>query len=170
MEKVEGVPMRILLVDDDAFVHEMVGSIINEAEFSLVSATNVAAAMNIINHQRPDIILTDVMMPGESGFSLINRVKSDPATRDIPVILLTILEQPNGAVMDATGQADFCVSKPLYLSDLTLKLEQAKNLVQERREFVNDRKEPQNDRSKIEFQFSEAGDLIEASDSVTIVF
>lgn len=150
MDKNQRTTLRILLVDDDMFVHEMVGSLIDEAEYSLVSATNVVDAMKIITEQQPDVIITDAMMPGESGFSLINRVKADPRTQDIPIILLTILEDPNGSVMDASGQADFRVSKPLYLSDFTLTLEQAKQLAKDR---------------------SEAGvQLREVEDTVTILF
>lgn len=150
MDKNEKSPIRILLVDDDLFVHEMVGSLIDEAEYSLVSATNVGDAMTVIEDQRPDLIITDAMMPGESGFSLIHRVKSDLRTQDIPIILLTILEEPNGSVMDASGQADYRVSKPLYLSDFTSTLEQAKQLVKERREM------------KVQ--------LPEAEDTVTVLF
>ena len=157
MDKNERNLIRILLVDDDTFVHEMVGSLIDEAEYSLVSATSVVDAMKIIMEQRPDVIITDAIMPGESGFSLINRLKSDPRTHDIPIILLTILEEPNGQVMDASGLADFRVSKPLYLSDFSSKLEQARQLVKDRSEIVEFR-------SEIEVPLSDAQDI------VTVVF
>lgn len=146
MDKNERNPIRILLVDDDSFVHEMVGSMINEEEYSLISAMNVSDAMRVIMNQRPDVIVTDAMMPGESGFCLISRVKSDPRTQDIPIILLTILQEPNGSPMDATGKADFCVSKPIYLSNLASTLERATQLVK--------------DRSEIEFQLPEAPDIV----------
>ena len=157
MDKNERNLIRILLVDDDTFVHEMVGSLIDEAEYSLVSATSVVDAMKIIMEQRPDVIITDAIMPGESGFSLINRLKSDPRTHDIPIILLTILEEPNGQVMDASGLADFRVSKPLYLSDFSSKLEQARQLVKDRSEIV-------------EFQSEIEVPLSDAQDVVTVVF
>ena len=157
MDKNERNLIRILLVDDDTFVHEMVGSLIDEAEYSLVSATSVVDAMKIIMEHRPDVIITDAIMPGESGFSLINRLKSDPRTHDIPIILLTILEEPNGQVMDASGLADFRVSKPLYLSDFSSKLEQARQLVKDRSEIVEFR-------SEIEVPLSDAQDI------VTVVF
>ena len=157
MDKNERHLIRILLVDDDTFVHEMVGSLIDEAEYTLVSATSVVDAMKIIMEQKPDVIITDAIMPGESGFSLINRLKSDPRTHDIPIILLTILEEPNGQVMDASGLADFRVSKPLYLSDFSSKLEQARQLVKDRSEIVEFR-------SEIEVPLSDAQDI------VTVVF
>jgi two-component system, sensor histidine kinase and response regulator len=142
--------LRILLVDDDEFVHDMVASLIDDGNYSLISATNVADAIKLIADQLPDIIITDAIMPGESGFSFINRIKSDPRTQDIPIILLTILEDPNGSVMDASGQADFRVSKPLYLSDFNSTLDNARRLVKARSE------------AKVH--------LAETEDTVTIVF
>lgn len=125
--------MKILLVDDDAFVHEMVELLIDQEGYTLVSASHVKEAMEMIAHEAPDIIVTDAIMPGESGFSLIEKIKADPRTEDIPTILLTILQQPDGSVMDASGKADFCVTKPVYLSDITSALEQARQLIEHRK-------------------------------------
>ena len=66
----------------------------------------------------PDIVITDAMMPGLSGFDLIREVKSKPETARIPVILLTSLEAPNGGVMDASGKADISLSKPFTSADI----------------------------------------------------
>jgi CheY-like chemotaxis protein len=145
MEVASNSPLRILLVDDDPLVHEILGTLISEEEYSLDSATNVGDAMGRILNETPDLVITDAMMPGESGFSLINKVKADPRTANIPIILMTILEQPDGSVMDATGQADFRISKPLYLSDITSTLKLARQLVNSRRAMVvhfSEAKEP----------------------------
>jgi CheY-like chemotaxis protein len=125
----------VLLVDDDTFVHDIVGMLLREEEYLLRSATNVKDAMQMIATDPPDILITDAIMPGESGFSLIERLKSDPRTKEIPVILLTILEQPDGSVMDATSKADIAVNKPLYSSDIISGVERAKQLMDYRREI-----------------------------------
>lgn len=124
----------VLLVDDDPFIHEMVASMIDDGKYSVISAMNAADAIKIMSEQTPDIIITDALMPGESGYSLIHKIKTNPATAEIPVILITILEEPNGSVMDGSGMADFRVSKPLYLSDLTSVLDDAHSLMEQRRE------------------------------------
>jgi PleD family two-component response regulator len=129
-------PLRVLLVDDDLFVHKLLGSIISKEQYSLASATNVGEAMQYLMNEPPDVVITDAMMPGESGFSLITKIKANAETANIPIILMTILEDPNGLVMDATGQADFRVSKSPYLSDLTSTLELARQLVHSRRTMV----------------------------------
>jgi PleD family two-component response regulator len=123
---------KILLVDDEDFNHEILDLSLNKTEFSLVKAKSVEAAMRIIAADPPDILITDAMMPGESGFSLIEKIRSSPATASVPIILWTSLEQPDGSVMDASRKADFTVSKPFYLSSILETLEKAKQLFEER--------------------------------------
>ena len=122
--------LKVLLVDDDSFVHEMMEMLLTGTEFSLLSATSAEEAMEMALIETPDIIVTDAIMPGEGGFSFIEKLKSDQRTVHTPVILLTILQQLDGNVMDASGKADICVSKPLYLSDILSGLERAKRLIE----------------------------------------
>lgn len=124
---------KILVVDDDPFVHLIFRSLIDETKYSMVAATNVSDATRIIKNSRPDIIVTDVMMPGESGLSLVNKLKCDLRTSDIPIILMTILDESDSSVMYATGLVDFCVAKPLHLSDMKTVIEQASRLAEQRR-------------------------------------
>ena len=124
--------LRVLLVDDDQFMHEMMSLLLGKTEYSLVSATNARDAIKIIDSDPPDILITDAMMPGESGFSLIDRIKAHPDSAATPVILWTILETPDGSVMDATGKADILVNKPFYRCDMMGSLEQAKRMIETR--------------------------------------
>lgn len=122
-------PITVLLVDDDSFIHEMMEMLLADTEFSLLSAANVQDALIITMTEMPDIIITDAIMPGEGGFSFIEKLKSDPRTAHTPIILFTILQQLDGSVMDASGKADICVTKPLYLSDILFALERARQMV-----------------------------------------
>jgi len=124
-----GTSLRILLVDDEKTIHEMLGLALSGTEYFLVSATNVVDAMKEIASHPPDIIITDAMMPGDSGFSLITWLKSNPTTSEIPVILWTILEQLNGCVMDSSGKADIAVSKPFDLPSILDGLIRARRLI-----------------------------------------
>lgn len=125
-----GTRLRVLLVDDEKLMHEMLGLALDSSEYSLLSATNVDEAKKAIESLHPpDIVITDAMMPGDSGFSLITSIKANPATADIPVILWTVLEQQNGAVMDASGKADMTMSKPLDLPNLRECLTRARRLM-----------------------------------------
>ncbi len=125
-------PTKVLVVDDDRLVHEILRLLLDRAAFSMSSANDVQEALRLIASGMPDIIITDAMMPGESGFSLIEKLKAAPRTQDIPIILMTILEDPDGSVMDASGKADFSVNKPIYSSNIVAILERARQLVEDR--------------------------------------
>ena len=105
------------------------GLFLGKTEYSLVSATNAHDAIKIIDSDPPDILITDAMMPGESGFSLIEKMNAHPDSAAIPVILWTILETPNGSVMDASGKADILINKPFYRCDMMESLEKAKRMI-----------------------------------------
>ncbi|HXF41420.1 MAG TPA: response regulator [Blastocatellia bacterium] len=104
---------RLLLVDDDNFTHEMMDLFLRNTEYVLISAFSTDEALRIIVSDAPDIVITDAMMPGESGFSLIDKIKARPASSKIPILLWTMLTQSDGSVMDASGKADIVIGKPI---------------------------------------------------------
>jgi DNA-binding response OmpR family regulator len=122
-------PLRVLLVDDDESIHQTLELFLANTEYSLISARNVKEAMALVASLKPDIVITDAMMPGESGFCLIENLKSRPATANVPVILGTILEEVNGGVMDASHKADISITKPFYRRDIISSLERAKQMI-----------------------------------------
>lgn len=123
---------RVLLVDDEEFNHEILDLSLDKTAFTLVSAKNVHEALRVLATEPPDIVITDAMMPGESGFSLIEKMRSNPQLAKIPIILWTVLEQPDGSIMDASRKADFTVSKPFYHSTILETLEKARELAEYR--------------------------------------
>jgi DNA-binding response OmpR family regulator len=125
--------LKVLLVDDDDFIHEMLSLLLSDGEYELISATGVEDAIRMISTDWPDIVITDAMMPGKSGFSLIEWIKSSPETASIPVILWTILEETNGSVMDASLRADITISKPFYTSNILDALGHAKHMAEGRK-------------------------------------
>jgi DNA-binding response OmpR family regulator len=122
-------PLRVLLVDDDESIHQTLELFLANTEYSLISARNVKEALALVASLKPDIVITDAMMPGESGFCLIENLKSRPATANVPVILGTILEEVNGGVMDASHKADISITKPFYRRDIISSLERAKQMI-----------------------------------------
>jgi len=122
--------LKVLLVDDEATMHELMEVALKGTDYALTSARNVDAAMKMIaSLDSPDIVITDAMMPGDSGFSLIKLLKSDPTTSNIPVILWTMLIQENGAVMDSSGKADLTMSKPFDLMNILDSLTIARDMI-----------------------------------------
>ncbi|HEY6333210.1 MAG TPA: response regulator [Blastocatellia bacterium] len=122
----DGRQVKVLVVDDDESMHEMLNLSLSKAEYWLAHALDVSEAKAILASHQPDIIVTDAMMPGTSGYSFIEGLKANPETAQIPIILWTVMEGMNGEVMDPTGRADFTLSKPFNLGAVEDKLNRAK--------------------------------------------
>ncbi len=103
----------ILVVDDSAAISEMVEGILSAEGFRVLSARDGSAAVEISRAQNPDLILLDVVMPGESGFETCARLKSDPATSEIPIIFLSALDDVESKVHGPQiGGVDFIAKPP----------------------------------------------------------
>ncbi len=83
---------RVLVVDDDPHVADMLGQLLPESEFILDSAPDGASGLAAVNNNRPDILLLDIIMPVMDGFAVIENLRGDPATRDLPIIVLSAKE------------------------------------------------------------------------------
>ena len=83
----------ILLVDDNAQNLELLQAYLEELGCGTATATDGAEAIELIEQDQPDLILLDVMMPRMSGFQLCAKIKGEPATRDIPVVMVTALNE-----------------------------------------------------------------------------
>jgi len=104
----------ILVVDDTPTNLELVRSILAAEGFCVLTASNGPTARHLARHQQPDLILLDVLMPGETGFETCARLKSDPATADIPIIFLSSLDDVKSKVEGLKiGGVDY-VAKPVY--------------------------------------------------------
>jgi CheY-like chemotaxis protein len=84
--------MTILVVDDVPINADLVRGVLNAEGFRTVAAHDGPTARAMARTSQPDLILMDVAMPGESGFEACARLKSDPATADIPMIFLSALD------------------------------------------------------------------------------
>lgn len=104
-----GWDLRLLIVDDDAGLRALLRTTFETFDIAVDEAGRVRAAERCIARSRPDVIVLDVLMPGESGIDFCRRLKADPATRDIGVVLLTGADDP--AAEDRAG-ADALLRKP----------------------------------------------------------
>ncbi len=102
---------RVLLVDDEKVNHIVMGNILQD-EFTMLSALSGKEALNFLNKESVDIILLDIMMPGMDGFETLKRLKTNPATESIPVIIITSLNNADDEERGLQlGAVDF-VTKP----------------------------------------------------------
>jgi CheY-like chemotaxis protein len=100
----------VLVIDDDTMGREMVQSFLQREGFRVYLAANGEDGLRLARDVRPGTITLDVMMPGFDGWSVLAALKSDPLTRDIPVIMLTVAEDRNRGF--TLGAAEY-VTKPI---------------------------------------------------------
>ncbi|WP_228850976.1 ATP-binding protein [Aegicerativicinus sediminis] len=82
----------ILVVDDDTPIRSLLRQELSEAGFNVTEAANGKAALDMVRNSKPDLIILDVMMPEINGFDVAAVLKNDPATMDIPIIILSIVQ------------------------------------------------------------------------------
>ncbi len=113
-EDVSAVRPAVLLVDDNAQNLELLEVYMEEVpEARVVTATNGLEAMEKVAQDAPDLILLDIMMPKMSGFEVCKRIKSDPKTRDIIVVMVTALNEASDIERAAECGTDDYLSKPI---------------------------------------------------------
>ena len=104
---------RVLVVDDVLHNVKLLEAKLRSEYFDVLTAMNGMDALEIIEAEKPDIVLLDVMMPGMDGFEVCRRVKANPAVAHIPIIMVTALDQPKDRVMGLEAGADDFLTKPI---------------------------------------------------------
>jgi putative nucleotidyltransferase with HDIG domain len=103
--------MRLLLVDDDAGFRSLLRATFEVVDIDVDEAGNAAEALSSIRGRRPDVVVLDVQMPGQTGLELCRALKDDPRTREIGIVLLTGSEGGNSDAAIEAG-ADAFLLKP----------------------------------------------------------
>jgi two-component system alkaline phosphatase synthesis response regulator PhoP/two-component system response regulator VicR len=111
---------KILAVDDEPSIRRLVEVNLQRAGYAITTAPDGQAALNQIAHERPDMVLLDVMMPRMDGFELLRRLKADPATAGIPVLMLTARAQDADVFRGLQSGADFYLTKPFNPQELLI--------------------------------------------------
>ncbi len=108
----------VLLVDDNQQNIELMLAYLDDLGCRTVTATDGVEAMKMVESEKPDLVLLDVMMPRMSGFEVCQKIKSDPTTRDTAVIMVTALnEVPDYERAVESGTDDY-LSKPVNKIEL----------------------------------------------------
>jgi len=80
---------KVLVVDDEVYILHILDFILGAENYDVVTATNGEQALQKVREEKPDLVILDIMMPKLDGYETCRMIKSDPATKHIPVILLT---------------------------------------------------------------------------------
>jgi signal transduction histidine kinase len=112
---------RILVAEDEVDLRGFIVGVLKES-YDVDAAGDGAEALELLKQHRPDLVLTDVTMPGTSGLDLCRTIKEDPSLRHIPVILLTARGENEAALEGYEAGADDFVSKPFHTKVLQARI------------------------------------------------
>jgi adenylate cyclase len=126
---------RVLVVDDDPDMAAFLARMLEREGMEAHVVADGAAALDAVAASRCDLVLLDVLLPDASGFDICERLKADPATALIPVVLVTALEDRASRVRGIEAGADDFLCKPVNLEELLARVNTLRRLHQTRREL-----------------------------------
>ena len=111
-------PPRVLIADDNAQGVELLEAYLSGSDYEIHTCADGDETLREIKDWRPDLILLDIMMPKISGFEVCKRLRADPGTRDVAVLMITALDQPSDVERAVEAGTDDFLTKPINQTDL----------------------------------------------------
>ena len=108
----------VLIVDDDPSARETLIAMLESENYRLEIAKDGFQALQMIDHLQPDLILLDVMMPGMDGFEVCRRIRSTPRVAEVPILILTALDDRASLLQGIESGADDFLTKPVDRQEL----------------------------------------------------
>jgi len=112
------MPKRVLAVDDEPHIVRLVQVTLERQGYTVIPAYDGKQALEKVESERPDMVVLDVMMPYLDGFEVLKQLKANPATMDIPVIMLTAKAQDADVFTGWSRGADCYLTKPFNPMEL----------------------------------------------------
>ncbi len=112
----------ILIADDDPLLVKLVDYRMSARGYRVIAAADGETALALSAEEHPDLIVLDAMMPSLDGFEVLRRLKKAPATRDIPVLMLTARKRENDIVAALSLGARDYLAKPFSPEELALRI------------------------------------------------
>src|SRR2546421_11192717 len=109
---------RILVVDDQRAIAEMMTGVLQGGGYEVLTAFDGETARRQVHAERPDLVVSDILMPGMDGYELCRRVRSDPLTALLPIVLVTSLDPQTERINGLEAGADDFLSKPVNWDEL----------------------------------------------------
>lgn len=114
--------LNILVVEDDIAIRDMIRDMLEVADFSVEVATDVPKAQALLQSRRPDLILLDWMLPGQSGLEWAKRLRKDDEYANLPIIMLTARTEEDDKIKSFDTGVDDHISKPFSSRELIARI------------------------------------------------
>ncbi|MFL9459812.1 MULTISPECIES: PAS domain S-box protein [Nostocales] len=134
------LPARILLADDNADMRHYMRRLLNQ-QYEVEVVSDGVAALAAIRQQMPDLVLTDVMMPRLDGFGLLQALRANPDTQQIPIILLSARAGEESRIEGLAAGADDYLIKPFSARELSARVETTLKMARMRQEAAQKERE-----------------------------
>jgi two-component system, chemotaxis family, response regulator PixH len=108
----------VLVVDDTASQLELINSFLQDAGYTVIKSSDAKDAFNLVVTHQPDAIITDVVMPGMSGFEFCRMLKRNAATQKVPIIICSSKNKDIDRIWGLRQGADVYLTKPFTKQDL----------------------------------------------------
>jgi len=118
----QGQPYHVLVIDDDPNVRDILSDLLKRERCVVHTAESGLSGIAAARAELPDLILLDVMMPDLDGFSVCRMLRDDPLTAEVPIIMITALDDRLSRLEGVKAGADEFLSKPVELSELRLRV------------------------------------------------
>lgn len=113
---------QILIVEDDPISRTLIGTLLKQEGYSVFTADCGEEALAITAQNAPDLILLDILMPGMDGYQVATKLKADPATKNIPIIMITALDDRQAMYQGLEAGAQDFLTKPVDRAELRMRV------------------------------------------------
>jgi len=117
------MPRKVMVVDDDSDIVDLTRLVLERGGYRVCTAGSGREALDLVQHERPDLILLDINMPGMDGWQVLKVLKLDETTRDIPVAMFSIRGEVRDKVRGIQDGAFDYVAKPFSYEELLRRVE-----------------------------------------------
>lgn len=121
------MPKKILIVEDESYLVELLTVRLVKEGFEVISASNGEEAIEKVGETTPNLVIMDIMMPKMNGYQATRKIKENPATKHIPVIMLSAKGLESDRTWGLSSGADDYVTKPYEFSTLLEKMNKLLN-------------------------------------------
>lgn len=118
---------KILVIDDESEIIDMLTVVLKARNYTVISALDGQRGIERVKKDRPDLILLDILMPGTDGYSVCTKLKTDKETKNIPVIILSGMDEREAIIKCHNLGADDYIVKPFNLTTLLTKIRKFTN-------------------------------------------
>jgi DNA-binding response OmpR family regulator len=114
---------RVVIIDDNPAIVEMLQRTLEKEDYEVIGCVESVKAMDVCLQQKPDLVVLDILMPGKSGWDVMEELKSNATTASIPVIISTVKNRPEDMEKGEELKATDYIAKPYVFSDLLEKVQ-----------------------------------------------